>query len=64
MRRTVAPMTLVIAAFAAAFVLGIVPTAQADQHKECSNASLQGSFGYHQHRNASRSPAAFRRPFR
>jgi hypothetical protein len=39
-------MTLVIAAFATAFVLGNVPTAQADEHRECSNASLQGSFGF------------------
>jgi hypothetical protein len=46
MRRTVAPMTLAIAVFATAFVLGIVATAQADDHKECSNASLQGSFGF------------------
>jgi hypothetical protein len=46
MRRTVASMTLVIAAFATAFVLGNVPTAQADEHRECSNASLQGSFGF------------------
>ena len=46
MRRTVAPMTLAIAAFAAAFVLGIAPRAQADEHKECSSASLQGSFGF------------------
>ena len=46
MRRTVAPMTLAIAAFAAAFVLGIAPTAQADEHKACSSASLQGSFGF------------------
>jgi hypothetical protein len=46
MRRTVAPTTLAIAAFAAAFVLGIAPTAQADEHKECSSASLQGSFGF------------------
>src|SRR5580765_903257 len=46
MRRAVAPMTLAIAAFVTAFVLGIVPTAQADEHKECSSGSLKGSFGF------------------
>ena len=45
MRRTIAPTTLVIA-LATVFVLGILPTAQADEHKDCSNASLQGSFGF------------------
>ena len=39
MRRILAPTILV-------FVLGIVPTAQADDHKDCSVASLQGSFGF------------------
>jgi hypothetical protein len=46
MRRAVASTTFVIAAFATAFVLGIVPTAQADDHGECASASLQGSFGF------------------
>lgn len=46
MRRTVAPTTLVIAAFATAFVLSIVPTAQADEHRECSSDSVRGSFGF------------------
>jgi hypothetical protein len=51
MKRTSAPTTLVIA-FATVFVLGILPslrtTAQADERRgrECSNASLQGSFGF------------------
>ena len=45
MKRTIAPTTLVIV-FATAFVLGIVPRAQAGENKECSNATLQGSFGY------------------
>jgi hypothetical protein len=45
MRRTIAPTTLVIV-LATVFVLGILPTAQADEHKDCSNASLQGSFGF------------------
>ena len=45
MKRTIAPATLVLL-FATAFVLGIVPRAQANEHKECSNATLHGSFGY------------------
>jgi hypothetical protein len=45
MRRTSARTTLVILV-ATAVVLGIVPKAQADEHKECSNATLHGSFGY------------------
>jgi hypothetical protein len=49
MKRTIAPTTLVIA-FATVFVLGILPSlrtrAQADERRECSNASLQGSFGF------------------
>jgi hypothetical protein len=39
------PPTLVTF-FATVFVLGILPRAQADEHRECSNASLQGSFGF------------------
>jgi hypothetical protein len=45
MKRTIAPTSLVIV-FATVFVLGIVPRAQANEHKECSNATLHGSFGY------------------
>jgi len=45
MKRTIAPATLVIV-FATVFVLGILPKAQAGEHRECSNASLQGSFGF------------------
>ena len=45
MKRTIAPTTLVIV-FATVFVLGILPSAQADEHRGCSNASLQGSFGF------------------
>ena len=45
MKRTIAPTTLVIV-FATVFVLGILPRAQAGEHRECSNASLQGSFGF------------------
>ncbi len=45
MKRTIAPATLVIV-FATVFVLGIPPKAQADEHRGCSDASLQGSFGF------------------
>ena len=45
MKRTIAPTTLVIA-FAAVCVLGVVPRAQADEHRGCSNASLRGGFGF------------------
>jgi hypothetical protein len=49
MKRRIAQTTLVIA-LAALFFLGIQPRAQADQHsgerRGCSNASLQGSFGF------------------
>ena len=45
MKRAIAPTTLAIV-FATVFVLGIVPRAQAGENSECSNASLQGSFGF------------------
>ena len=53
MKRTIAPTILVIV-FATVFVLGILPRvqageqirAQAGEHRGCSNASLQGSFGF------------------
>jgi hypothetical protein len=45
MKRTTTPTTLVIV-FAALFVLGTLSSAQADEHQECSNASLHGSFGF------------------
>jgi hypothetical protein len=32
--------------FASAFVLGILPRAQAGQERNCTNTSLSGSFGY------------------
>src|SRR5262245_26471974 len=38
-------MKLVVT-FAIAFVVAIVPQAQASEHKECSTASLDGSFGF------------------
>jgi hypothetical protein len=45
MKRTIAPATLVIV-FATLFVLGMLPRAEAGEHRGCSNASLQGSFGF------------------
>jgi hypothetical protein len=45
MTRTIAPTTLVIG-FTAVFVLGILPRAEADEQRECSNKSLRGSFGF------------------
>src|SRR5271167_930653 len=47
MKRTIAKTTLVVV-FATLFVLGIAPNTQAgeDEHKECSNATLHGSYGF------------------
>ena len=45
MKRTIARTTLIVV-FAAVFVLGVLPRAQADEHRGCSEASLQGSFGF------------------
>jgi hypothetical protein len=45
MRRTIAP-TILVFVLATVLVVGIRPTAQADEHKDCSAASLQGSFGF------------------
>lgn len=45
MKQTIARMTPVLV-FAALFVLGIVPKAQAAGGHGCSNATLQGRFGY------------------
>ena len=45
MKRTIAP-TALVTVFATVFVLGILPRAQAGEHREFSNASLQGSFGF------------------
>ena len=45
MKRAIAPTTLAVV-FTTAFALGIVPRAQAGEDKECSNATLRGSFGF------------------
>ena len=45
MKRAVVPTTLAVV-FTTAFALGIVPTAQAGEDKECSTATLRGSFGF------------------
>ena len=62
MKRTVAPTTLIIV-FATVFVLGILPKAQAGEHRECSNASLQGSFGFTSTGALIALPAPFAGPF-
>ena len=45
MKRALVPTTLGIV-LATAFVLGIVPLAQAGENKRCSDAILKGSFGF------------------
>ena len=62
MKRAIAPMTLVIA-FATAFVLGIVPRVQAAEDRECSNASLHGSFGFTSTGTLNAFPPPFGGPF-
>jgi hypothetical protein len=43
MNRTITPTTLVIV-FATAFALGIMPRAEAGEHRECSNSSRMLKF--------------------
>ena len=38
--------TALVTLFATGFVLGIVPNADADDHRDCSSESLMGSFGF------------------
>ena len=45
MKRAIAPTTFAVV-FTTVFALGVVPRAQAGQDKECSNATLRGSFGF------------------
>jgi hypothetical protein len=45
MERSIVPTTLVIV-FATVFISGIVPGAQASEDKQCSKATLEGSYGY------------------
>ena len=45
MKRLIAS-TALVAVFGTVFALGIVPEARADDHRGCSDASLQGSFGF------------------
>ncbi len=45
MKRTVTRTILVIV-FASIFIVGAVPNAQARHDHECSNASLQGNYGF------------------
>ena len=62
MKRTIAPTTLVIV-FATVFVLGILTRAEADEHRGCSNASLEGSFGFTSTGTVLASPPPFAGPF-
>lgn len=45
MKRRIAPVTLIIT-FGIAFVLGIGLKVEAQEHRECSVASLHGGFGF------------------
>jgi|SRR6516162_9015867 hypothetical protein len=45
MKRGITPVTLAIV-FATLFVPGIVHSARADDHRGCSNRTLEGSFGF------------------
>ena len=62
MKRTIAPTTHVIV-FAAVFVLGILTWAEADEHRGCSNASLEGSFGFTSTGTSLAVPPPFAGPF-
>src|SRR6476620_9945254 len=44
MKRTVSLSLAIV--FGALFVLSIAPSARANEHKECSDATLEGSFGF------------------
>jgi hypothetical protein len=45
MKRAI-PLTTLVIVLATVFVLGITPRAQAGEQRECSEASLHGSFGF------------------
>ena len=62
MKRTIAPASLVIV-LATVFVLAIVPRAQADEKRGCSETSLQGSFGFTSTGTLLALPAPFAGPF-
>ena len=44
--RSTSARTILVILLVTVVVLGIVPYAQADEHRDCSNATLNGSFGY------------------
>src|ERR1700675_3654655 len=47
-RRIVMKRTIIsLVVFASMFVVGAVPKLQAEKHEGCSNASLQGGYGFH-----------------
>ena len=62
MKYPIAPFGLVIVV-ATAFALSTPPEAQAAEHKECSNDSLQGSFGFTSTGTLLALPAPFAGPF-
>lgn len=62
MKRTIAPTTLVIV-FATVSVLGIAPTAHSGESRRCSDASLQGNFGFTATGTLLALPAPFAGPF-
>ena len=62
MKRAIAPTTLAVV-FTTAFALGIVPRAQAGEDKECSNATLRGSFGFTSTGTLLALPPSFAGPF-
>jgi hypothetical protein len=62
MKRTFVPTTFVIV-FATVFVLGILSRTQAGERRECSAASLQGSFGFLSIGNLNALPAPLAGPF-
>jgi hypothetical protein len=62
MNRLLAPMVLVMA-FATAFVLGFGSSAQAGEHKGCSVATLDGSFGFTSQGTLLALPAPLAGPF-
>jgi len=62
MKRRIASAALIIG-FGTALVLGIAFSVQAQEHRECSNASLRGSFGFTSSGNLNALPPPSAGPF-
>jgi hypothetical protein len=62
MRRNIVPTTLLVV-FATVFVPGILSRTQAREHRACSEASLQGGFGFLSTGNLNALPAPLAGPF-